>query len=145
MTDGPYFVIAEVKKTMCALNGPWTDENKQNIHKVLRDLGPFPRAQIEPVAEALYREGVYDIPPFHCSLFCVGSEVGPDVATKLPLVPQRTWKELMEFIFERFHTYRERKADHQGWDHVGKALWTCSGGTREEFVDRVSRQVGLIT
>jgi hypothetical protein len=56
----PYLVIAEVKRGLCRLNGPWTDAARQNIHAVLRNLGPFPQERIEEAALALYGQGVFE-------------------------------------------------------------------------------------
>src|SRR5271157_382211 len=144
--ERPYFVIAEVKRTLCHLNGPWTDETKQNIHAVLRDLGPFPPDRIGEAAESLYEQGVFEHSPFHCSLFCVGDVVNPDVTSRYPRVPQRTWEQILKFLFERFRTYRDRKADHDSWDNVGKELWNSwSGTTEEQFIKKVKEQIGLAT
>ena len=52
-------VIAEVKTGRCALNGPWTDPDHQNVQRVLAAIGSLPREQIEQAAESLYRAGFY--------------------------------------------------------------------------------------
>ena len=146
LTNRPYFVIAEVKRSLCLLNGPWTDETKQNIHAVLCDLGPFPQERVREVAQSLYQRGVYDCSQFYCSLFCVGNEKNPDVTSRYPHVPQRTWEQILRFLFERFQTYSHRKADHDSWDEVGKELWNASRGTtKEKFVKEVKTQMGFTT
>lgn len=35
-------LIAEVKKSRCALNGPWTNCSGQNVHRVLAAIGCLP-------------------------------------------------------------------------------------------------------
>ena len=39
-------VIAEVKAGRCALNGPWTNPDRQNVHRVLAAIGCIPRDRI---------------------------------------------------------------------------------------------------
>lgn len=144
--DKSYFVIAEVKRSVCQLNGPWTDSNRENIQAVLRDLGAFPPDDIERVAESLYKNGVFNGAKLYCSLFCMGDEKNPDIATSYPQMPQRTWKEILGFIFDRFQTYHVRKADHDSWDEIGKGLWSAwSGTTRPEFIAKVRQEIGLTT
>ena len=38
---GPLFVIAEITRGTCKLNGPWTDPAKENMQYVLRAIGAF--------------------------------------------------------------------------------------------------------
>jgi hypothetical protein len=65
----------------------------------------------------------------------VGDAANPGVLSRYPAVPQRTWEEVLRFIFERFQTYHNRKADHNSWDKVGKGLWDLwRGTTQEQFV-----------
>jgi len=142
ITNKPYLVIAEVKRGLCQLNGPWTDSAKENIHAVLRDLGPFPQERVEEAARALYRQGIFDCDELYCSLFCVGEAANPVVRSRYPAVPQGTWEEVLRFVFERFQTYHNRKADHNSWDKVGKELWNLwRGTTQEQFVQIVRGRI----
>ena len=122
--DRPYFVIAEVKKSECRLNGPWTDPGQGNLDDILADLGPFPTDQIPSVAKQLYDNGVSNRGALYCSLFCVGNRISTTVANSYPEVPQRTWTDVVDFIYKRFDEHRLRKLDHQQWDEAGKKLWT---------------------
>jgi len=145
LTNRPYFVIAEVKRSLCNLNGPWTDKSKQNIHEVLRGLGPFSQEQVGEAAESLYQQGVFDCSQFFCSLFCVGDSANPRIEKDYPHVPQRTWEQILCFLFERFQTYHNLKADHDSWDENGRGLWdSWRGTTKEQFVKKVKEQIGLI-
>lgn len=111
---------------------------------MLRDLGPFPQERVGKAAESLYQKGVFDCPQFYCSLFCVGNAANLDVTDRYPSVPQRTWEQILQFLFERFQTYRNRKADHGSWDDVGQELWNSwRNTTKEQFVKRVKEQIGL--
>jgi len=51
-------VIAEMKTGRCALNGPWTNEEGRNTHRVLAAVGCVPQAKIEPAAAASLRAGL---------------------------------------------------------------------------------------
>src|SRR6185437_11732329 len=86
--DKPYFVIAEVTRSLCKLNGPWTDKKKRNINAVLRDLGPFNPEAVGTAADSLYERGVFECSKFYCSLFCVGDRKNPEIATRFPQIPQ---------------------------------------------------------
>lgn len=144
ISSKPYFVIAEVKSSLCQLNGPWRDPNKENVEAVLRDLGPFPLEQVEAVAEALYKHGVFNGPQLYCSLFCIGDTANNELACSHPCVPQRTWQQILEFLFERFQTYHVRKADHDSWDEPGRELWNSwSGTTKDKFISKMRGQIGL--
>jgi hypothetical protein len=119
----PYAVIAEVKKGLCAINGPWSQPEKGNIPQVLRDLGLYHDSELARAATELYSAGAYSGDMLFCSLFCVGNTTSDEVARRYPAVPQRTWRQVATFLFNRFQTYRQRKADHSYWDAVGQKLW----------------------
>ena len=131
-----FVAFAEVKANVCALNGPWTNPNRQNMQKVLRALGAFPTAEIEVVAAALYGRGVYKNQLYQVSLLCLGREESPEVANSHPDVPQVTWSKVLTFIHNRFRTYRNQKVSHGQWDDQGHDLWDCAERTRdsEDFI-----------
>nr|MBI3611892.1 hypothetical protein [Nitrospirota bacterium] len=144
MRNKPYFVIAEVKRSLCQLNGPWTNQGSENIQSVLNDLGLFPNTEIQAVAESLYTSGRFDDSNIYCSLFCLGDSENAQLLKQYPLVPQRTWKQVLEFIFQRFETYHKKKADHDSWDEIGKDLWRLwEGKTKAEFVSEGRKHIGL--
>lgn len=120
----PCAILAEVKTSECAINGPWSNPEAGNIDQVLSDLGWCPPAAISSVASTLYTEGVYSTPSLTISLFCVGNSESVAVRARYPKVPQRTWSHITSWIFERFTRYRRRKKDHDQWDSSGQALWT---------------------
>jgi hypothetical protein len=146
LSDKPYFVIVESTTGPCKLNGPWTEPGKENIQHVLGDLGVFPARLIPSVAQSLYDEGVYDSNTCFSSLFCVGEAHDAKIAGCYPRVPQRTWDEVLKFIYDRFQTYHTRKADHDHWDDNGKELWKCWDSSRsspDNFKACVRRLSGL--
>ncbi|MPZ20232.1 MAG: hypothetical protein GEV06_20285 [Luteitalea sp.] len=134
-----FIALAEIKSKVCALNGPWTNPDRQNMHKVLRAVGAFPAAENEIAAAALYERGFYQSQLYHTSLLCLGEEESPEVATNYPKMPQMTWFKALSFIYTRFDSYRRQKESHGQWDEQGRALWVVSEQSRssQEFVDRV--------
>ena len=134
-----FIALAEVKTNVCDLNGPSTNRDRQNLHKVLRALGAFPEVENGVVADALYERGTYQSQLYHVSLLCLGKKENPHVAKRYAEVPQITWSETLSFIFERFAAYRRQKESHGQWDEQGQALWKLSEETRnsQEFVNRV--------
>ena len=56
----PFIVIAEVKKQICKLNGPWTDPRAKNMNRVLRAIGTFKDDILNQVAQDLYAHGFYE-------------------------------------------------------------------------------------
>lgn len=141
-----YFVVAESTIGTCKLNGPWTNSDKENIQAVLRDLGVLTPNLVASAAEGLYGEGVYDARSCYCSLFCVGEVANGEIAARFSRVPQRTWDQVLKFMYARFRTYHDRKADHDHWDDNGKALWGCwesSRGSSSAFTSCVRRLSGL--
>src|SRR5262249_14016871 len=134
-----FIAFAEVKANLCALNGPWTNPDRQNMQKVLRAVGAFTAAENNVVAAALYDRGFYKSQLYHVSLLCLGKEENPEVAKTYPKVPQITWPKVLTFIYNRFHTYRRQKVSHGQWDPQGHDLWNCAkqSGDAQEFVSHV--------
>lgn len=113
-------VIAEVKKGRCALNGPWTDPKKQNMHRILYAIGAIPAAQVPAVAQALYKEGSYSDDQYRIRLFAIGEREDRNLASQ---VAQLTWQEISVFVFDRLRSYAWEKAEHDRWDDAGKDLY----------------------
>ena len=139
MEDHPVFdstgkidlIICEVKSGLCALNGPWTDPERMNIHRVLIAIGAIPEKQVLEAADALYRDQFLENEIHRVSL----SES----------VAQLTWEEILAFIYERFKKYRYEKAQHDQWDSTGKQLFRKMERhhTADEFVSDVLEELGL--
>ncbi|MBI1955224.1 MAG: hypothetical protein HYS38_02410 [Acidobacteria bacterium] len=124
-TDRPYIIIAEVKRRLCNLNGPWTEPEKENLQRVLRAIGPFAENQVEPVARAIYTYGVFSNTTYNLTLACFGESANSEIKKKFPQIPQILWDKVLTFIYNRFITYPNQKASHPQWDDAGKALWDC--------------------
>jgi len=144
--EKPCAVLAEVKTGECKINGPWSSRELGNVNEVLAALGWYAEAEIPQAAECLYDAGVYDGPSLLCSLFCIGDSTSATIAERYPRVPQRTWSEAIDWIFDRFGRYRRRKTDHDQWDAAGHALWDAferSHDSKPDFAAAVRRQFRL--
>lgn len=113
-------VFAEVKHDTCRLNGPWTEPKDENMQRVLYAIGAFPERRVPDVAQALYREGQYRDELFLVRLFAIGTRRNPEL---MPGVVQLTWDEILQFIHDRFYTYRDQKAHHPQWNITGSKLY----------------------
>src|ERR1700733_2517492 len=92
-------VIAEVKTGECALNGPWTREDRQNVQRVLAAMGCLPREHIQEAAKDIYDAGVHDSTPgLRVRLVAVGCERSEELSANFPDVLQLIWPEMLDFI-----------------------------------------------
>ena len=75
-------VIAEVKTNQpCTLNGPWTLQGRQNIHRVLAAIGCLPLDHIEDAATDIYRTGIHESDlGYRIRLVAVGRDRSDDLA-----------------------------------------------------------------
>ncbi|NLZ12754.1 MAG: hypothetical protein GXY29_01040 [Thermotogaceae bacterium] len=134
-----YIVIAEIKEGPCSLNGPWTKPERKNMLRVLRAIGAFEEKESNEAEEAIYREGFYENEQYRVSLFCVGEKENEEVKQKYKEVPQITWDNIFEFIYNRFKKYKQTKGSHGQWVY-GDRLWNMvrhsqnPGEFKEEFL-----------
>jgi hypothetical protein len=139
ITDKPFIIMAEVKTSKCKLNGPWTEPQKENLQRVLRAIGAFPKGEIDTIAKAIYSSGVFLSDEYHLTLACFGRTRNSQISKKFPDVPQILWDKVMGFIYSRFRTYPDQKASHGQWDKSGRDLWDCVWTSRDikEFKSKV--------
>lgn len=133
------FVIAEVKASLCSLNGPWTNEKDKNMHRVIRSIGLVPISSVNDIAASLYKDGKWENNQFLLSLMCFGRDENSELYDRYPKVPQINWTKVTQFIFDRFHRYSRQKASHPQWDVNGRNLWDtvhCSDNA-EEMLSRI--------
>lgn len=133
----PYIIIADATIGHCKLNPSWITPAKKNIHDFMRVVGAFEDKDsiIDPIAKELYENGFYENDSYCISLFCFGKSEDKELKSKYPRVPQKTWDEVLEFIYKRFNRYEELKSDHSQWDCDGKQLWNCSKcNTKSKFI-----------
>jgi hypothetical protein len=140
-------VITEVKTNQpCTLNGPWTQQARQNVHRVLAFIGCLPPDRIERAAADIYVAG------FHCSdvqlrirLVAVGRDRSEELATAYPEVTQLIWTEMLAFIWDRFHRYRQQKTQVDQWDSEGRKIKRLAdhSARAEDFVGDALRLMGV--
>ena len=141
----PLLVLAEVKQSgKCRLNGPWTDANGQNIHRVLRAIGAIPDPLTDEVAEKLYNRGMYEDRSCRIALACVAKRTSNGLSKRYPDVLQFTWEDIARFIYCRFRDYRQPKASHPQWDQTGQDLWNEFelADTRDAYAARIIERIG---
>lgn len=118
-------VIIEVKTNQpCSLNGPWSDQEQQNVHRVLAAIGCIPMEEIDAAAANLYDTGECwpDDQNIRVRLITLGGEVNPKLAEDYPRVVQVTWDRVLAFIGTRLHEFRTNKRDVSQWDDQIKFL-----------------------
>lgn len=139
-----YVALAEIKKRTCVLNGPWTAPERENMQRVLSALGMLGNHEIDFAAQRIYEQGYFENQLYYVSMVCFGAELGNQVTSQYPKVPQILWPEVKQFVWERFRGYRNQKSAHLQWDAVGKGLWdlamlrdpeTRQDVTKERFVE----------
>lgn len=140
-------VIAEVKTNQpCTLNGPWTREDDQNVHRVLAAIGCLPPGHIEPAAADIYKGGIHNSEMgLRVRLVAVGASRNDELGTIFPEVTQLIWSEMLAFIRDRFHTYRRQKTQVDQWDAQGRLLkeMADSFGDSETFVAAALARLGV--
>jgi hypothetical protein len=114
-------VIVEAKTNQpCTLNGPWTREDRHNVHRMLAAIGCIPARLHRQAASDIYRAGIYlSDQGLRIRLVAAGRERSDVLAAAYPDVTQLIWTDLLTFIWDRFHTYRQQKTDVHQWDAQG--------------------------
>ncbi|NUL82603.1 MAG: hypothetical protein HUU60_07775 [Armatimonadetes bacterium] len=135
-------VIAEVKRGVCALNGPWTRKDDGNIHRVLAAIGCLDQDKIAAAADALYEEGAYRGEIVQLRLMAFGNQEG-----KLPIpATQILFDHMIQFIWERFKAYDRQKRAIGNWADDGQALrriFDENRRTQARFANAVRQCFGL--
>ncbi|SRR5208282_756003 len=141
------FVIAEVTRSECKLNGPWVSKERKNIDYVLSAIGAFPDEQKAAVAASLYEHCVYPKPAdagkeCEFQLIAVGKSRNEELQKAHPHLLQITLEKMLTFMYQRFSSYRSQKRDHSQWDDSGQTLWTESEHCKkvEEFVEKIIKR-----
>lgn len=140
-------VIAEVKTNQpCTLNGPWTRQDRQNVHRVLAAIGCLSPHHIEAAAADMYRMGVHSNDALRIRLVAVGRDRNHEITTAFPRVTQLIWADMLAFIWHRFHRYRQQKTQVDQWDPEGRKIKLLADSLDEDFfVAQASRAMGIRT
>ena len=140
-------VIAKVKTNQpCTLNGPWTLQDRQNVHRVRAAIGCLPPDRIETAATDIYRAGFHLSGRLRIRLVAVGRDRNDDLAAAYPEVTQVLWVEVLAFIWDRFRRYRRQKTQVDQWDTEGlkiKRLADEHKRSRDDFIERALHLMGV--
>lgn len=139
--------VVEVKTNQpCTLNGPWTRQDRQNVHRVLAAIGCIPLGQIDAAAADIYGAGLHrSADRLRVRLVAVGRDRSDDLATMYPEVSQIIWTDMLAFIWERFHRYRQQKTQVDQWDGEGRKLKRLADqfGDAGDFIERALHLMGV--
>lgn len=144
----PYFIIGEITRGECKLNGPWTDAAKENVQYVLRALGAFEPERLEDIARSLYDRYNYEDAVCRTELVAFGKQKNPKYSDPLKPLMQIPFEAACRFFFRRFSQFVTMKKDHQHWDHAGQTLWNLSEAywnSEDEFVKETLNVFGIAT
>ena len=123
-------VIAEVKRSICALNGPWTAKEEENIQRVLSAIGCVPRGKLHVAAEGLYESGLYESELLTIRLLACGDCKG----LLTPSVRQILFDQMLDFIYARFQEYRNQKSSVGNWTIDGQRLARLALSSRDTLI-----------
>ncbi len=119
----PLFVLVEVTRGECKLNGPWMDKDKENVEYVLSALGAFPTHVQGQIAGLLYKRSSYEDDKVEVRLVAVGKTRNEEYLRTQPHLLQFLLDDMLQFIYKRFDSYTKAKKDHSQWDQCGQNLW----------------------
>lgn len=92
----------------------------------------------------IYGTGFHRSDTVRVRLVAVGRDRSEDLAA-YPQVTQLIWTEMLAFIWDRFHRYRQQKSQVDQWDVEGrkiKQLADQSAGA-QEFIGRALHLIGV--
>jgi hypothetical protein len=140
-------VIAEVKTNQpCALNGPWTRKERENVQRALLAIGCIDRRQVEQAAGEIYEKGIYTgASGLRVRLVAVGRNRDAALRERYPAVTQVTWIEALAFVWDRLTTYAQFKKQVDEWDFSGKQIKALAeaSGSFEQFVSHVAKEMNV--
>jgi hypothetical protein len=119
----PLFMLVEITRGECKLNGPWTNKDKKNVEYVLEAIGAFPPKALNRIADALYTVGFYEDEALEVRLVAVGERRNEEYVKVQPHLLQWLLSDMLQFIYQRFDHYESAKKDHSQWDQCGQNLW----------------------
>jgi len=143
----PYFLIAEVKTSLCELNGPWKKPEMANMEDVLRAIGECAPEMVDQIAKALYTDQRFEDETRLIQIIGVGERLNHDTDSAYRPNLQIQFREIAGFIYQRFWRYRNQKRNHQQWDGAGLFLYNATeqNHDEDEFIQQVFPHFGLKT
>jgi len=118
------FVLAEVKTSVCQMNGPWTNKTSRNMQRVIRRMG-FAECvdEIDEVAESLYTSGRWEGRRAIVQYVCFGTRRSNEIEKTHPEVFQITWSDIGRFLESRHGSFPEKMPGggiQQQWPSFGR-------------------------
>ena len=116
------------------------------MHRVLAAIGCLPPQRIEAAATEIYRAGFHRSDTLRIRLVALGRDRSEDLAREYPEVTQLLWAEMLAFIWDRFHRYRQQKTQVDQWDAEGRKIKRLAdehGRSCDGFVERALDQMGV--
>jgi len=110
------FILTEVKRTRGNFNEAW---NEDNIRRALNFAGIL--EDPENCIKSLISKGIYEDENIRIQLCLISSEKNPQ--TKFQDALKISWKDVSDFIFDRFKKYKRQKSSHPQWEETGQLLW----------------------
>lgn len=135
-------VIAEVKASLCRVNGPWTDPATGGMEKVIRRIGFVPDDMTENIAVSLYNTLRWQNDDFRVQYVCIGKQTNHDLGNRYAGLKQLTWGDIAAFLWERFDCFGEAKGAPVGWPTFAREFasairrYVRTAADAEEFVWR---------
>src|SRR5215469_11838064 len=123
----PFFVIAEITRRTCKLDGPWINPGRDTMQYVLPAIGAFHPGEINAIAESLSQHCAYPEPGANqeraIQLIAVGKAASKSLEKQFPNLLQIELSGMLSFIYRRFEKYSHQKAGLPQLDQFGRALW----------------------
>jgi hypothetical protein len=79
--------------------------------------------EVQLASDALYATGRYISEQIELGLISIGGQANPNLTEAFPHAVQMVWREMINFIFDRFHKSEREKRGHPQWDLDGHLLW----------------------
>jgi hypothetical protein len=127
--DRIVFILVEVKAGLCNINGPWSDESRGNMQRVIRRLGFVPEAKIEAIAKQMYDilrwESKSESEKFILQYIAVGSRRNDDLQKQFEKLIQVTYDDMADFFLNRFAEFPQKLPPgqapiHKQWPDFGR-------------------------
>ncbi len=152
-SDWTDIVIVEVKTNdPCTLNGPWTNKDAENVHRVLAAIGCFDPDRLDEVATCMYGQGLFEDEglKLRVRLVAIGASINSELKRDHPGVVQLTWPMVMGFIGDRLYRYRSAKKHTPQWEStitfMQKLVSRNTAGqdfNSDHFIDDCLRLMGV--
>jgi hypothetical protein len=118
------FVLVEVKTDLCNINGPWSDQQKGNMQRVVRRLGFAEEPAVEAIAAKMYGSARWESDEYVLQYICVGARKNDGRQRQFPSLLQIDWNEMADFFWSRFSAFPEKLPDgervHGQWPDFGR-------------------------